>query len=68
MIPLVAPKFFHALPEALGPILHSGILLSASSAVALNLFFNGPGSIVPPKEEVVLPPPAGNAEAAHSHV
>lgn len=68
MIPLVAPKFFHALPEALGPILHSGILLSAISAVALNLFFNGPGSIMPPKEEVVLPPPAGNAEAAHSHI
>ena len=68
MIPLVAPKFFHAFPEALGPILHSGILLAAISAVALNLFFNGPGTIMPPKEEVVLPPPAGNAEAAHSHI
>ena len=68
MIPLVAPKFFQALPDALGPILHSGILLSAISAVALNLFFNGPGGTMPPAEGVVLPPPAGDAEAAHSHV
>ena len=68
MIPLVAPRFFQALPEALGPILHSGILLAALSAVSLNLFFNGLGGIMPPKEDIVLPPPAGNAEAAHSHV
>lgn len=68
MIPLVAPRFFQALPEALGPILHSGILLAALSAVALNLFFNGLGGIMPPKEDIVLPPPAGNAKAAHSHV
>ena len=66
MIPLVAPRFFQHLPDALGPILHSGILLSAISAVALNLFFNGLGGIMPPKEEVVLPPPLGSAEPAHS--
>jgi NCS2 family nucleobase:cation symporter-2 len=29
---------------ALGPILHSGILLTAFFAVALNVFFNGVGS------------------------
>lgn len=44
LIPLVAPDFFKkvvaALPS-LGPILHSGILLTAFVAVALNLFFNG---------------------------
>ena len=61
MIPLVAPKFFESLPSELGPILHSGILLAALSAVALNLFFNGPHAEAP-REEVVLPP-AG--ETAH---
>jgi NCS2 family nucleobase:cation symporter-2 len=29
------------MPEALGTLLHSGILLTAVSAVLLNLFFNG---------------------------
>lgn len=43
MIPLVAPTFFHAMPKALGPLLHSGILLAAISAVLLNLFLNGAG-------------------------
>ncbi len=41
MIPLVAPDFFKELPKSLSPILHSGILLTAFSAVLLNLFFNG---------------------------
>ena len=43
MIPLVAPTFFHAMPKALGPLLHSGILLCAISAVVLNVFLNGSG-------------------------
>ncbi|WP_295008868.1 nucleobase:cation symporter-2 family protein [uncultured Dechloromonas sp.] len=43
MIPLVSPTFFHAMPKALGPLLHSGILLAAISAVLLNLFLNGAG-------------------------
>jgi NCS2 family nucleobase:cation symporter-2 len=43
MIPLVSPTFFHAMPTALGPLLHSGILLSAISAVVLNVFLNGFG-------------------------
>lgn len=41
MIPLVAPKFFQYMPKALGPLLHSGILLTAIMAVVLNLYFNG---------------------------
>jgi NCS2 family nucleobase:cation symporter-2 len=43
MIPLVAPNFFKQLPHGLHPLLESGILLAAVAAVALNLFFNGPG-------------------------
>ena len=41
MIPLVAPKFFQHMPSALAPLLHSGILLTAVFAVALNAYFNG---------------------------
>jgi uric acid transporter len=41
MIPVVADKFFSKLPEELSPLLHSGILLAALSAVLLNVFFNG---------------------------
>ncbi|HRK19008.1 MAG TPA: nucleobase:cation symporter-2 family protein [Hyphomicrobiaceae bacterium] len=44
LIPLVAPTFFNkltALVPSLGPILHSGIILTAIVSVALNLFFNG---------------------------
>lgn len=44
MIPLVAPDFFKQSPKALDPITHSGILLTAFSAVLLNLFFNGLGT------------------------
>ena len=41
MIPLVAPNFFGAMPDALHPLLESGILLCAVVAVLLNGFFNG---------------------------
>jgi NCS2 family nucleobase:cation symporter-2 len=41
MIPLSAEKFFQYMPKALGPILHSGILLASIAAVLLNLYFNG---------------------------
>jgi NCS2 family nucleobase:cation symporter-2 len=44
MIPLVAPTFFAKLPKELGPLLHSGILLSALTAVILNIYFNGTGT------------------------
>jgi NCS2 family nucleobase:cation symporter-2 len=41
MIPLVAPNFFRYTPDALHPLLESGILLAAITSVLLNLFFNG---------------------------
>src|SRR5262249_62399074 len=44
MIPLVAPTFFAKMPSQLGPILNSCILLTATTAVALNLYFNGHGT------------------------
>ncbi len=45
MIPLVAPTFFAKMPKELGPLLHSGILLTAFVAVVLNLYFNGYQSV-----------------------
>jgi uric acid transporter len=41
LIPLVAPNFFRYTPDALHPLLESGILLAAFVSVLLNLFFNG---------------------------
>jgi uric acid transporter len=41
MVPVVAPRFFDRLPHSLHPLLESGILLAAISAVVLNIFFNG---------------------------
>ena len=41
MIPLVAPRWTQQMPHALHPLLESGILLTAVTAVVLNLFFNG---------------------------
>ena len=41
MIPLVAPRWSQQMPHALHPLLESGILLTAISAVLLNLYFNG---------------------------
>ena len=43
LLPVVSPKFFSKLPQSLGPILESPILLTAISAIVLNLFFNGMG-------------------------
>jgi len=45
MIPLVAPNFFRYTPDALHPLLESGILLAAIVSVLLNLFFNGLSSV-----------------------
>ena len=45
MIPLVAPNFFRYTPDALHPLLESGILLAALVSVLLNLFFNGVRSV-----------------------
>jgi NCS2 family nucleobase:cation symporter-2 len=41
MIPLVAPRWSQQMPHSLHPLLESGILLTALSAVLLNLYFNG---------------------------
>ena len=41
MIPLVAPRWSQHMNHALHPLLESGILLTALSAVLLNLYFNG---------------------------
>jgi NCS2 family nucleobase:cation symporter-2 len=43
MLPVVSPKFFSRLPHELAPILESPILLTAISAILLNIFFNGLG-------------------------
>jgi uric acid transporter len=57
MIPLVAERFFDALPKVLGPLLHSGILLASVAAVLLNLFFNGasPAGSDAPRQEPSAP-------------
>jgi NCS2 family nucleobase:cation symporter-2 len=59
----VAPDFFKALPKELGPILHSGILLSALMAVVLNLYFNGLGSAAAAREGAAAA--ARSQEAVH---
>ena len=41
MISLVSPTFFKNLPDALHPLLESGILMAAVVSVVLNVFFNG---------------------------
>ena len=41
MLPLVAPRWTQQMNHNLHPLLESGILLAALSAVLLNLFFNG---------------------------
>jgi NCS2 family nucleobase:cation symporter-2 len=41
MISLVSPTFFKHMPEALHPLLESGILMAAVVSVVLNVFFNG---------------------------
>jgi uric acid transporter len=51
MIPLAAPGFFRNLPHDLQPLLESGILLCAVTAVILNAFFNGLGSSASAKSD-----------------
>ncbi len=41
LVPLVAPRWTQHMAHSLHPLLESGILLTAISAVVLNLFFNG---------------------------
>ena len=45
MIPLIAPDFKMWMPHAIHPLIDSGILLASISAVALNAFFNGAGTV-----------------------
>jgi uric acid transporter len=41
MLPLMAPRWTQQMAKSLHPLLESGILLAALSAVLLNAFFNG---------------------------
>ena len=41
LIPLVAPRWMQQMAHSLHPLLESGILLTAVSAVLLNMYFNG---------------------------
>jgi len=41
LIPLVAPRWTQHMAHSLHPLLESGILLTAVTAVVLNIFFNG---------------------------
>lgn len=59
MIPVVAGRFFHAVPIGLQPFVQSGIFLAAISAVLSNLWFNGA-----PRG----PRPAGHEAAGHTGV
>ncbi|WP_375463251.1 nucleobase:cation symporter-2 family protein [uncultured Methylobacterium sp.] len=61
MIPLVAPTFFRQMPHALHPLLESGILLAAISAVLLNLFFNGLGSTAEARDAAIRQAAAADA-------
>jgi len=54
MIPLVAPNFFRYTPDALHPLLESGILLAAMVSVLLNLFFNGVRSVEAAQHEASM--------------
>jgi uracil-xanthine permease len=45
LIPLVAPRWTQQMAHGLHPLLESGILLAAISAVLLNLYFNGGGKL-----------------------
>lgn len=60
MVPLVAPDFNQWMPHALHPLIHSGILLAAISAVLLNWFYNGAAHI---DEDAVRE--AGHAQDVH---
>ncbi|RJE82199.1 nucleobase:cation symporter-2 family protein [Paracoccus onubensis] len=60
MIPMIAPDFNQWMPHALHPLIHSGILLAAISAVLLNWFYNGAPHI---DEEAVKE--AGHANEGH---
>jgi NCS2 family nucleobase:cation symporter-2 len=64
MIPLVAPTFFAAMPEALHPLLESGILLAAVAALLLNAFFNPVASAKSAEAEAAAVAAAGEHAGA----
>jgi uric acid transporter len=66
MIPLAAPNFFRYTPDALHPLLDSGILLAAIVSVLLNAFFNGLGSATEAQTEAQTE--ATMVAAASEHV
>jgi xanthine/uracil permease len=43
MIPMIAPTFFAQVPKWAGPLVNSGITLTAVAVVLLNALFNGAG-------------------------
>lgn len=45
MIPMVAPRYFHHLPDWTRIFTESGIVLSVCSALILNILFNGLGDV-----------------------
>jgi len=53
MIPLVAPTFFAQVPKWAGPLVSSGITLSAVTVVVLNVLFNGDGAGAIQREDPV---------------
>ncbi len=59
LIPLVAPRWTQQMAHGLHPLLESGILLTAVSAVVLNIFFNGA------KEDTASAIEAAKAAEAH---
>ena len=44
LIPVLSERFFQAMPSALAPLLHSGIVLASISALGLNAFFGSRAS------------------------
>jgi uracil-xanthine permease len=62
MIPLVQPTFFNKMPKSLDAIVHSGITLTAITAVLLNTLFNGASSAEDMDQEL-----AATAAAASEH-
>ena len=44
MIPMIAPTFFAQVPRWTGPLVNSGITISAVAVILLNALFNGHGA------------------------
>ncbi len=66
LIPTMSSKFFSAFPDYLTPFLHSGVLLTAFTAVVLNVIFNGfnPRDVLLGDDSTVRQPAGDEAAAA----